>query len=144
MLDLIQREFVVDVSVPIAWKHLTQVEKWPIWAKHIRHVELKPAGELTLRTVGSFHLANGVRSDFQVTEINPLQNWKWVGPFLWLTVHYDHKFESVNDGHTKLTWLVSADGFGVAILGRLFAAIYNRNLDKAIPRLIVEMNVLED
>ncbi len=144
MVGLVQREFEVDLPLPSAWKHLAQVEQWPTWARHIKHVELNPKGELTLSTVGSFRLANGVKSDFKMTEINPPRNWKWVGPFLWLVVHYDHRFEWVDERRTKFTWLVSADGFGVSVLGRLFAAIYNSNLDKAIPRLISEMNALNE
>ena len=79
-----------------------------------------------------------------MTEINPPRNWKWVGTFLWLVVHYDHRFERMDEQRTKLTWIVSADGIGVSVLGRLFAAIYNSNLDKAIPCLISEMNALND
>jgi hypothetical protein len=144
MLESIRREFVVDVPVSTAWGHLAQVERWPTWAKHIKRVELNPRGELTLSTVGSFHLTNGVKSNFKMTELNPLQNWKWVGPFLWLMVHYDHQFEKVDEQRTKLVWTVGAEGFGVSIFGRLFAAIYNGNLDKAIPHLINEINALKE
>jgi hypothetical protein len=140
MLYLIQREFIVDVPLSIAWKHLAQVEQWPTWAKHIKHVELDPKGELSLRTVGSFRLANGIKSDFKMTEINQSRNWKWVGPFLWLTVYYDHQFEQIDDRHTKLIWTLAGKGVGVTVFGRLFAAIYNRNLDRAIPNLITEIN----
>ncbi len=142
MLNLIRREFDVDVPLTTAWRHLAQVEQWPTWARHIKHVELNPKGELTLSTVGSFRLVNGVKSDFKMTEINPFQNWKWIGPFLWLVIQYDHRFERMDGRRTRLTWLVSAEGFGVSVLGKLFAAIYNRNLDKAIPLLISEMNAL--
>src|SRR6185369_5567204 len=138
MLDLVRRDFEVDVSLAKAWTHLAQVEQWPTWARHIRHVELNPKGELSLDTVGRFRLANHVKSDFKMTEINPYRNWKWVGAFLWLIVHYDHRFEKVDERRTKLTWLVSADGFGISVLGKLFGAIYSWNLDKAIPRLIQE------
>lgn len=144
MLDLVQREFEVNVPLATAWKHLAAVEHWPTWAKHIKRVELHPKGELTRDTVGRFRLANGIKSDFQMVEINQLRNWKWVGPFLWLVVQYDHRFERVDERRTKLTWLVSADGFGVSVFGRLFAGIYNRNLDKAIPRLISELNRLNE
>ena len=144
MLDLVRREFEVDIPLATAWKHLAQVERWPTWARHIEHVELNPKGELTLSTVGSFRLANGLKSDFKMTEINPSRNWKWAGPFLWLVVHYDHRFERMDERRTKLTWLVSADGFGVSVFGRLFATIYNRNLDQAIPCLISEMNALKE
>jgi Polyketide cyclase / dehydrase and lipid transport len=144
LLNLIRREFEVDVPLATAWRHLAQVEQWPTWARHIKHVELNPKAELSLSTVGSFRLVNGIKSDFKMTEINPFRNWKWVGQFLWLVVRYDHRFERMNERRTKLTWLVSAEGFGVSVLGRVFATIYNSNLDKAIPLLISEMNALKE
>jgi hypothetical protein len=59
-------------------------------------------------------------------------------------VHYDHRFEAVSAGRTKLTWLVSGEGFAISILGRVFAAIYHRNLNQAIPLLIDEINALKN
>jgi hypothetical protein len=81
-----------------------------------------------------------VKSEFTMTEFNPYHNWKWVGPFLWLTLGYDHIFAPLDPRRTKLIWIIEAKGFGVSVLGRLFRKIYNRNLDKAIPLLISEIN----
>ena len=142
MITLIHREFVVDVSIETAWQHLTRVEQWPSWAKHIKYVELDPPGELTSKSKGIFHLKNGVKSTFQMTQFNPPRNWKWVGPFLWLMIHYDHKFEPIDDHHTKLIWVIGCTGFGTSIIGRLFAVIYNLNLNKAIPYLKAEINAI--
>ena len=85
------------------------------------------------------HLSNGIKSAFTMTEFNPHRNWKWVGGFLWLTVHYDHRFEALTPVRTRLTWSVEAKGFGVSVFGKLFAKIYNKNLNRAIPLLIEEM-----
>jgi hypothetical protein len=41
---------------------------------------------------------------------------------------------------TKLIWNVGATGFGGSIFGKPFAAIYKRNLKRAIPNLIAEMS----
>ena len=82
----------------------------------------------------------GSTAAFTVTEFNPGRNWKWVAGFLWLTCHYDHWFEELNPGQTRLTWTIDADGFGASIIGRLFAMIYRRSLDRAIPLLVEEMN----
>ncbi len=57
MLELIRREFEVAVSLETAWKHLAQVERWPLWARHICRVELLPSGDLTLQSSGAFHLS---------------------------------------------------------------------------------------
>jgi len=138
MITLLRREFTVYLPLERAWQHLGRVAQWPSWARHIRRVEVG-LGELGPQSSGIIHLSNGVKSRFTMTDFNPYRNWKWVGPFLWLTVHYDHRFEELNSGRTKLTWVVEGEGFGVSVFGRLFAKIYNKNLDSAIPLLIEEM-----
>lgn len=139
MRTLVRREFTVEVPIEAAWEHLARVERWPSWAKHIRRAVLTPPGALTARSEGEFVLGNGVRSRFQMTEFTPPAGWKWRGPFLWLTIDYDHRFEKVGDRRTRLVWTVDAEGPGVAVFGRLFGAIYSRNLDRAIPRLVAEV-----
>lgn len=136
----IRREVVVEVPQGAAWQDLSRIERWPSWAKHIKRVEMIPAGELGPKSKGVIHLTNGVKSEFSMTEFNPYRNWKWVGPFFWLTIYYDHIFAPLDPRRTKLIWIVEVKGFGASVLGRLFAKIYNRNLDKAIPLLISEIN----
>ena len=140
MILLLRREFTVDLPVEQAWRHLAGVEQWPSWAKHIKRVQVEPPGPLGPTSSGRIHLSNGIKSAFTMTEFNPYRNWKWVGGFLWLTVHYDHRFEELTPARTQLTWAVEASGFGVSLFGRLFAKIYNKNLNGAIPLLIGEMN----
>jgi hypothetical protein len=140
MITLLEREFTVNVALQQAWDHLARIEQWPSWAPHIKRIDLKPPGELGPRSQGVIHLTNGMKPVFGVTEFHPPQSWKWIGGFLWLTVHYDHQFEALDGEHTKLTWIIEAEGFGASILGRPFAWIYHRNLERAIPRLIREMN----
>ena len=74
-----------------------------------------------------------------MTEYRPPLGWTWQGSFLWLLVDYEHRFEAVAADRTRMVWSVACEGFGASILGRLFALIYNRNLDKAIPRLQDEL-----
>ena len=139
MITLLRREFTVDRPPGEAWEHLAQVTRWTSWARHIARVELRPDA-LGPDTSGTIHLRNGVKSTFVMTEFDPPRSWKWAGPFLWLTVHYDHRFVEAGPGRTRLTWVVEAEGIGVSVLGRLFARIYDRNLDRAVPLLIEEMN----
>ena len=138
MQTLIKRSFTVPVSVDVAWNHFARVEQWTTWAKHIKQLELTGDKELGADSQGIIHLQNGVKSTFAMTEFNLHRNWKWVGPFLWLTIHYDHQFRSLGDDSTEMTFIVKADGFAVSVLGRIFAIVYNGNLDVAIPKLIQE------
>ena len=137
---LLRREFTVELPVEEAWRHLARVEQWPSWAKHIKRVEVQPPGKLRPESMGRFLLTNGIKPVFRMTEFNPHQSWKWVGGFLWLTIYYDHRFEELSPTQTKLTFELEGTGFGVALLGRLFAKIYSKSLDRAIPLLVQEMN----
>lgn len=140
MVELLRREFDVAMPIDAAWKSLARVEKWPTWARHIKRIDMTPPGELGPASTGCIRLTNGIKSTFVMSEFNPPRNWKWAGPFLWLTVHYDHRFVVVSPERTRLTWIVEAEGFGVSALGRIFAKVYCRNLDVAIPNLIREMD----
>ena len=120
-----------------------QVERWTSWAKHIKRVTLEPPGSLTANSAGAFRLAGGARSTFRMEIYDPPNRWQWVGRFLASKVHYDHRFEAVDPAHTQLIWTVVADGPGAATLGRVFGAIYARNLDKAIPNLQAELRTSE-
>jgi hypothetical protein len=138
---LLQRRFAVRVPVERAWAHLARVEEWPRWARHIRRIELTPAGPLTARSEGLIRLSSGVRSRFRVVELEPGVSWRWVGPFLWLSVDCDHRFHfhPVDAQSSEIEFVVEAEGWGVGVLGRVFAAIYALSLDRAIPRLIAEL-----
>ena len=140
MIEIVARVFTVDVPLDQAWDHLAQVERWTSWAKHIKRVGLEPRGPLTASSAGTFRLAGGARSTFRMEIYEPRKRWQWVGRFLTIRVHYDHRFEPVDSGHTQLTWTVAVEGPGSATLGRIFGAIYARNLDRAIPRLQAELH----
>ena len=51
-MTVINQVFVVDAPLEVAWRHLSRVERWPSWARHIRKIELEPAGELNSGSVG--------------------------------------------------------------------------------------------
>jgi hypothetical protein len=138
--ELVRREFAVDVGLHGAWEHLANVESWTSWAKHIKRVTMQPAGPLTDHSAGAFRLAGGARSTFRMEIFEPPTRWQWVGRFLTADVHYDHRFEAVDERHTRLVWTVVADGLGEGSLGRVFGAIYARNLDRAIPNLQTELS----
>jgi hypothetical protein len=140
MRTLIQRSFIVEVPVDAAWAHLARVEDWPSWARHISRIDLRPSGLLGPDTTGVIRLRNGIRSAFSMSGFDPPRSWTWTGRFLWLRVRYEHAFAEVDPKRSLLTWTVSASGFAVSTLGGLFAAIYRRDLDRAIPRLTEEMS----
>jgi uncharacterized membrane protein len=139
MRTLIDRAFEVEAGLERCWQHVAAIETWPSWARHIRSIEVTPPGALTADTEGLIRLTNGVRSHFRMTDLRPGQSWTWEGGFLWLRVRYDHVFESLAETRTSIRFRVDVEGPGTGSLGRLFAAIYGRNLDADIPRLVAEL-----
>jgi hypothetical protein len=139
VVTLVRRDFIVDAPLAAAWDHLARVEAWPSWARHIRQIRLDPPGPLTAGSRGVIRLKGGIRSTFRMTELDPPRSWKWAGPFLWVTVHYDHRFEPAGERRTRLVFVVEAEGLGASVVGRLFGALYARNLDRAIPNLVAEV-----
>ena len=138
-MRLLERRFRVKVPLEKAWAHLEQVERWPTWARHIRRIELRPPGALQAGSEGAIQLTNGIRSTFRMTELNRGAHWKWSGPFLWITVHYDHQFARSGPAETEIGFVLDGEGLGVGVFGRVFAAIYAVNLDHSIPNLVAEM-----
>ena len=137
--ELVRREFTIDLPLDRAWDYLARVERWPSWAKHIKRVALDPHGTLTEHSSGAFRLAGGARSTFRMEVYEPPHRWQWVGRFVTIDVHYDHRFQTVDARHTRLAWTVEAEGLGTGSVGRVFGTIYARNLDRAIPRLQAEV-----
>ena len=143
MIEIVRREFGVEAPLEIAWDHLSKVAEWPRWATHIQEASLTPPGEVAPSSIGTLKLRNGNESTFRVVEYELNRSWKWRGWFWWMTIDYDHQFTPVPGSRTKLTWIVEFEGFGASILGRIFAWQYNRNLDRAIPRLQKEIADLQ-
>jgi hypothetical protein len=143
MVRLLERSFKVKTSLERAWAHLEKVEQWPTWARHIRRIELRPPGPLALESQGTLQLTNGIRSTFRMEELTPGRNWKWAGRFLWMTVHYDHRFNKTGPEESEIRFVLDGEGFGAGVFGRVFAAIYARNLDRAIPSLVRELETQE-
>ncbi len=139
LVRLLERRFTVKVPLEKAWAHLERIEQWPNWARHIRRIDLRPSGPFGIHSEGAIQLTNGIRSTFRMEELNVGSNWKWVGPFLWITVHYDHRFKRTGPEESEISFVLDGEGFGAGVFGRLFAAIYARNLDRAIPNLIKEL-----
>jgi hypothetical protein len=141
MRRLLLREFEVHAAAEPSWFHLAQVEAWPSWARHIKRVRLDPPGPVGPSTRGRLVLSNHLRTSFAMTEFEPGVHWAWTGAFLWLRIRFDHRFEPTVEG-TRITFTMEGAGFGVRYLGPLFARIYARNLDTAIPRLVAELDSL--
>lgn len=55
-------------------------------------------------------------------------------------VAYHHQFEAPDAKHTRLSFVIAAIGFGACLRGPPFALLYRPSLDRAIPRLVNEVN----
>lgn len=135
MIEAVRRTFRVDVPLAEAWLRLGRIERWPEWAPHITAATLDPTGALGASSTGALRIRGLGRTTFRMTVWEPERRWVWVGGMPGAKVIYEHRFAADGDAATTLDWVVFLDGPLAPVVRPLFAAIYGRNLDRAIPRL---------
>jgi uncharacterized membrane protein len=135
MRRLLERTFDVEASAERAWAELVAAEQWPRWARHLRSVQVTPHGPVGPASSATLKLTNRTTARVRVTEFQDGRRFRWEGSFLWLGLGYDHLVTTDEADRVQITFTVEGAGVGVTTIGRLFAAVYARNLDRAIPRL---------
>jgi hypothetical protein len=131
----VERVFEVDASLDDAWRRLADVQRWPEWAPHITAATVSPPGTLGPTSSGALHIKWMGRNTFRMSVWDPPHRWQWVGAFPGVRVLYDHRFAASGPGVTRLEWLVQLDGPLAPLVRPVFARVYGRNVDRAIPRL---------
>jgi uncharacterized membrane protein len=135
MKRLLERTFVVEAAAERAWAELLAAEQWPRWAQHLRSVQVTPPGPVGPGSSATLRLKNRTKASVRVTEFDDGRRFRWEGSFLWMDLGYDHVVTTDDTGRVSITFTVEGAGAGVNTIGRLFASIYARQLDRAIPRL---------
>jgi hypothetical protein len=135
MKRLLERTFAVEAAAERAWAELVAAEQWPRWARHLASVQVTPPGPVGPGSRATLHLTNHTRATVRVTEFQDGRRFRWEGSFLWLGLGYDHLVTTDETGQVRVTFTVEGAGVGVNTIGRLFAGVYARQLDRAIPRL---------
>lgn len=140
MRRMLERSFDVQANATAAWRVLVDATDWPTWAPHLRRVEVTPPGPVGPSSAATLRLTNFTSARVAVTEFEDRRRFRWEGSFLWLDLGYDHVVETLGRG-SRITFSVDGRGRGINSLGRLFARLYARNLDRAIPRLQARLAV---
>jgi hypothetical protein len=140
MLNVSRRAFVVNAPRSAVWDHVTHLAGWPTWAGRVRSIDIDPDGELTPGTRCVVHFKCGLRSTFEVVEVERERAFTWVGKLLWLRVLGRHEFEDAEDGATRLLFETEMWGAGAVVVGRLVAALCGANVQRSLPRLVTEIN----
>jgi hypothetical protein len=140
MLNVSRRSFIVNAPRADAWEHVTRLADWPSWAGQVRSVDLDPDGELAPGTRCVVHYKSGLRSTFEIVEVEPGRAFVWVGKLLWLRTLGRHRFEDGGDGATELVFETEMEGFGAPVIGRLVATLCGLNVQRSLPKLVTEIN----
>lgn len=133
--EAVRRSFDVPVGVDEAWRRLSEVERWPEWAPHIKRVTLRPPGALGPTSSGTLHLRRLGPTTFRMSVWSPPDRWEWVGGVPGLRIEYDHLFAPAGSDAATLTWVVRLAGPLAPVVRPAFARIYGHNVDRAIPHL---------
>jgi carbon monoxide dehydrogenase subunit G len=131
----VKRVFEVDAPLQEAWRRLAEVERWPEWAPHIISVTVSPPGGLGPTSSGALEIKRLGRNTFRMSVWEPPGRWEWVGGLAGVRIYYDHRFASSGPAATRLEWSVELHGPLAPLIRGVFARVYGRNLDRAIPRL---------
>lgn len=142
MNRLVERSFTTKADPGGTWAHLSHVTAWPSWAHHIRRVTLDPPGALTPTSRGRLLLQPAVPTTFRVTALHAPHSWSWRGKFMGMTLDYDHRVQPLPAGGTRVTFTIDGSGATSRAVGPLFARVYGRILDRAIPHLVAELDAL--
>ena len=135
MKRLLERTFAVEAPAQRAWAELIAAEQWPRWAPHLSRVEVVPPGPVGPGSSATLRLRNRTKASVRVTEFEEGRRFRWEGSFLWMGLGYDHVVRTDEAGRVSITFVVEGDGVGSNTIGPLFASIYARKLDRAIPQL---------
>jgi uncharacterized membrane protein len=135
MKRLLERTFPVEATSERTWAELVAAEQWPRWARHLRSVQVTPPGPVGPGSSATLRLKNRTKASVRVTEFEDGRRFRWEGSFLWMDLGYDHVVTTDDTGRVTITFTVEGAGVGVNTIGPLFATIYARQLDRAIPRL---------
>lgn len=139
MREVVREQVTVDVPPSAAWDHLSRLEEWPSWAGHIRRMEPDPVGELTGSTEVMLSMRAGPRTRMVVTDYDPPRSWVWEGTSYGVTTRFEHRFEELDAGETRIWFLASTSGRLAGVVGWMFGKLMHRNLARVLPRLKAEM-----
>jgi hypothetical protein len=78
-----------------------------------------------------------------MTALHAPDSWSWRGTFMGTTLDYDHRIAPLPERGTRVTFTIDGSGATAPIAGRMFATIYGRILDRAIPNLVAELDALQ-
>lgn len=139
MREVVREQVVVERAAAEAWKHLARLEKWPSWAGHIKRMDPTPPGELTAQTKVKLQMRAGPSSTMVVTDYDPPWSWVWEGRSMGVTTRFEHRFEELDGGSTRIWFLARVSGPLAGPGGWMFGRTMKRALGIALPKLKAEI-----
>jgi hypothetical protein len=87
-------------------------------------------------------LKPAVPTTFRMTAFDAPHSWSWRGKLMGTTLDYDHRIEAFADRGVRITFTIDGSGATSGVIGPVFALVYSRILDRAIPNLVDELDAL--
>ncbi|MGH2722236.1 MAG: hypothetical protein ACRDJO_11660 [Actinomycetota bacterium] len=94
-----------------------------------------PPGELTASTEVVLHMRAGPGTKMVVTQYDPPQCWVWEGRSFGVTTRFEHTFEDIGEGRTRIWFLAWMNGPLAGPVGWIFGKTMHRYLADALPEL---------
>lgn len=106
-----------EILAPVedVWTLLIDTQRWPEWGPTVRAVE-SPERFIRLGTKGWVRTPLGFWVPFEITEFEPLRQWRWRVVGVPAT---GHRVEALGDGRTRLVFELPAIAFPYAAVCRI-------------------------
>jgi hypothetical protein len=131
----VERSAIIRTPPDRVWAAYVDLSGWLAWNPHMRELGLLTEGSLAVGSRARLVLKTGLRSSWEVTELNPGRSFAWVANLVpGLRLAFDHIVEPA-EGGSRAILRIDASGPVAVVAGPVLRLIYARNLDHSLAAL---------
>ncbi len=124
----LSRQDILSSAPDVVWSFVSDVERWPTVMRHITRVRRHERGLLGMGSTATLSQPGLPDAVWTVDEFVPGVSFRWWARFLGMRWTADHVVDATQQGGTRLTLAVSAEGLVVMLLRPLVSLAARRAL----------------
>lgn len=134
-MPAVERSAIIKAPPEQVWAAYLDLAGWLAWNPHMRQLRLLTEGPLAVGSRARLVLKTGLRSTWQVTELNPGRSFAWAASLVpGLRLVFDHVVEPA-EGGSRAILRIDASGPVAVVAGPVLRLVYARNLDHSLAAL---------
>ena len=134
-MPAVERSAIIKTPPERVWAAYLDLTGWLAWNPHMRELRLLTEGPLAVGSRARLVLKTGLRSTWEVTELNLGHSFAWTASLApGLRLVFDHVVEPL-DGGSRAVLGIEASGPVAVVAGPVLRFVYARNLDHSLAAL---------